>query len=168
MTEEMVGILPRCVQELLNCQADLNGDQLKVVVSGRYGFVKPNQTSLGPSNAFVPILNTENFTNKVLSWTTNDSMAQIKTMLIQFKVEKMVTNEQSDVNFLSIYRFPTLDAYKTTIKLAKIEAERALHFKLVNTSFKPNKLQILGVLTHLNLTMQGGQNQDLNNQRGDD
>ena len=61
-------------------------------------------------------------------------------MLIQFKVDKMVTPEQTDVSFISIYRFPSLDAYKTMIKLAKQETERALHFKLVNTCFKPNKL----------------------------
>jgi len=95
-------------------------------------------------------------------------MAQVKTMLIQFKVEKMVTNEHSDVNFLSIYRFPTLDAYKNTIKLAKYEAERALHLKLVNTSFKPNKLQLLGVLAHLNLTQAGAANYDTNSQTNED
>ena len=63
-----------------------------------------------------------------------------------------MTQDQSDVNFLSIYRFPSLDSYKTVLKLAKHEAERAFRLKLVNTSFKPNKLQLLGVLAHLNLT----------------
>ena len=57
-----------------------------------------------------------------------------------FKVEKLVTAEQTDVNFISIYRFPSLDAYKNMIRLAKQETERALNFKLVNTCFKPNKL----------------------------
>ena len=61
----------------------------------------------------------------------------------------MVTNSKSDINLLSIYRFPTLDAYKTVIKLAKAEAERTFNLKLVNTCFKPNKLQLLGVLNHL-------------------
>ena len=51
--------------------------------------------------------------------TTDDALAQVKTLLIQFRVEKMVTHEQTDVNFLSIYRFPTLDAYKSVIKMAK-------------------------------------------------
>ena len=67
----------------------------------------------------------------------------------------MVTSDKTDVNFLSIYRFPNLDAYKSTLKLAKLEAEHALHFKLVNTCFKPNKLQLLGVLAHLNISNQG-------------
>lgn len=79
-------------------------------------------------------------------------MAHIKTMLIQFRVEKIVTNEQTDVNFLSIYRFPSLDAYKNVIKQAKQESEHHLRLKLVNTCYKPNKLQLLGVLAHLNLT----------------
>lgn len=73
-------------------------------------------------------------------------------MLIQFKVEKVVTAERTDVNFLSIYRFPSLDIYKRTIKRAKVEAERALHLKLVHSCFKPNKLQLLGVLAHLQYT----------------
>ena len=83
----------------------------------------------------------ELFTNKVIVATSNnDSHSQVKTLMIQLRVEKMVTNEQSDVNFLSFYRFPNLDTYKSTIKLAKIEAERLLNLKLVNTCFKPNKL----------------------------
>ena len=53
MTEEMVGIVPRAVSDLLNCSHDLNGEQLKVTVSGRYGFVKPGQTTLGNSVPFI-------------------------------------------------------------------------------------------------------------------
>ena len=51
-----------------------------------------------------------------------------------------MTQEQTDVNFLSIYRFPSLEVYKKTIRRAKQEAERALHMKYVSLSFKPNKL----------------------------
>lgn len=72
-------------------------------------------------------------------------------MLIQFKVEKVVTQEKTDVNYLSVYRFPSLDTYKRVIKRAKVETERALHLKLVHSCFKPNKLQLLGVLSHLQL-----------------
>jgi len=68
------------------------------------------------------------------------------------KVEKIVTQDQTDVNFLSIYKFPSLDDYKKTIRLAKQQAERAFHFRLVYSCFKPNKLQLLGVLAHLQLS----------------
>ena len=122
---------------------------MKVTVSGRYGFLNQKQITLSSSNTFTPIQSTEIFTNKVLSWTSGDPHTEIKTLLIQFKVEKMVTSDRSDVNILSIYRFPTLDAYKATIKLAKADAERIFSLKLVNTCFKPNKLQLLGVLSHL-------------------
>ena len=71
---------------------------------------------------------------------TGDQMTQAKTMLIQFKVEKVVTQEKSDVNYLSVYRFPSLETYKRVIKRAKLEAERALHLRLVHSCFKPNKL----------------------------
>ena len=118
-------------------------------VSGRYGFVNQNQITLSSSNAFTPIQRSEVFINKVLSWTSGDPLTQVKTLLIQFKVEKMVTHDLTDVSFLSIYRFPTLDSYKVAIKLAKVEAERVFNLKLLNTCFKPNKLQLLGVLNHL-------------------
>lgn len=121
----MVGILPRCIQDLLIQANQLNGDKLKVSVAGRYGFLKPNQSTLGATHAFTQITNPELFFNKVLSWNSNDSHASVKTLLVQFKVEKMVTNEQTDVNLLSIYRFPSLDAYKSVIKLAKEETEKA-------------------------------------------
>ena len=62
-----------------------------------------------------------------------------------------MTFDHTDVTYLSIYRFPSIDAYKNMIKLAKQESERILHLKLVNTSFEPNKLQILGVLAHMQL-----------------
>ena len=75
-----------------------------------------------------------------MQMTTRDPIAHIKTMLIQFRVEKMITNEQTDVNFLSIYRFPSLDTYRSIIKAAKLESEKHLRLKLVNTSYKPNKL----------------------------
>ena len=153
MTEEMIGILPRAVQDLLNCTHELNGEQIKVSLQGRYGFLKNNQTTLSLVAApFVPVLNRENFTNKVMQLTTEDPLAHIKTMLIQFRVEKMVTNEHTDVNYLSIYRFPSLDAYKSVIKVAKQESEHHLRVKLVNTVYKPNKLQLLGVLAHQNLS----------------
>ena len=93
MTQEMVGILPRCLQDLLRQASQLNGDQLKVSVAGRYGFLKPNQSTLGSNHAFTQISNPEIFFNKVLSWNSNDSHASVKTLLVQFKVEKMVTNE---------------------------------------------------------------------------
>ena len=63
-----------------------------------------------------------------------------------------MTFDHTDVTFLSIYRFPSLDAYKAMIKLAKLESERVFHLKMVNTSFKPNKLQLLGVLAHMQLS----------------
>ena len=40
-------------------------------------------------------------------------------MLVQLKVEKVVTQEKTDVNYLSVYRFPLLDMYKRVIKRAK-------------------------------------------------
>lgn len=63
----MVGVLPRTVQDLLNCAQELNGEQIKVSVQGRYGFLKQNQTTMSLVGApFLPIINKENFTNKVM------------------------------------------------------------------------------------------------------
>ena len=145
----MVGIVPRAINDLLACADELNGQQLKVCVSGRYAFLKPNQASISQNVPFSSIQSIELFTNKVIAWMSDDQVAQSKTILIQFKIEKIVTPDQTDVNFLSVYRFPSLETYKRIIKRAKQEAERTLHLKLVNSSFKPNQLQLLGVLSHL-------------------
>ena len=63
--------------------------------------------------------------NKVIAWTQKDPLSQVKPLLVQFKVEKIVTADIVDVNYLSVFRFPSLGTYKGLIKLAKQESEKA-------------------------------------------
>ena len=45
-------------------------------------------------------------------------------MQIQFRVEKFITADHMDVNYLSIFRFPSLQSYKSVINLAREELEK--------------------------------------------
>ena len=68
----MVGIVPRAVNDLLSCANQLNGQQLKVVVSGRYALLNGNQATINSNVPFTQIQSTELFTNKAIAWMTND------------------------------------------------------------------------------------------------
>ena len=111
-----------------------------MVLSGRFGIVLGNQAMLGTSIPFTQVTSTEQFMNKVLEWYNQDPFIKNKVVQIQLRVEKLVTQDQRDVSYLSIYRFPNLDHYKHLIKVCKKESEFAFKFKMLNLNYKPNHL----------------------------
>ena len=69
-----------------------------------------------------------------------DPYAKSKVFKIEFKIEKKIERENEDVSFLSMIRFPCLQAYQTLTGQAKSAFESSYGLRLGLTDFRPNQL----------------------------
>ena len=110
---DMRGALERTTEDLLATARELDGKEIRCKVLFRYGYVTKSKVVLeGP---FKKVASASHLMDEVMQFMLGDMHAKSKAFKCEFRIEKKVERGNEHVSFLSMVRFPCLQAYQSLV-----------------------------------------------------
>lgn len=105
----MRGILERTADELLSTAKELDGKETRCRVFCRFGYIAKQKALL--DGQFRRVNSAHGLMDEVMQFMLGDTFQKSKVFKAEFKIEKKIERGIEDVSYLSILRFPCLQAY---------------------------------------------------------
>lgn len=114
---DMRGALERTTEDLIETAKEMDGKETRCKVLARYGYVTKSKIVLdGP---FKKLTSASQFLEEVMQFMLGDMHAKSKAFKCEFRIEKKVERGSEHVSFLSMIRFPCLQAYQSLVLQAR-------------------------------------------------